>query len=770
MNKASHCCYKALGWQRNLSLGPFLLKGVETVLPISLTHMRLILDAMPNMAWIKDVDGRYLAINKRFEKFCIRKGVQILGNTDRAIFPEDMVKRFQTMEAAVMQTKTPQNADHYYQTPTGGTWYDTHIAPMLEQDGQVSGTIGFARRISRRKELEAELKRQKDFLKTMMDTIPDFIFYKDTNSRILGCNKPCQDKLYGIPEQQAVGKTILEITKNDRLAAKCLQYDTEVLTTGKMVRIEENMLLVDGMLIESETIKTPFFDDEGRITGLIGISRDITARKRLERQLKESQERYAAIINNAPEIVLIHRGGIITYINNIGLQITGYKREDVIGRHLTYFLTQQSAATVSAAMPKTAKGEMVDAYDIGFITKAGEVRNGLVRAARITVGGEQAILVVLIDVTEKKRIEDKLRASEEQIQREIELAARVQQDSLPPPLNETKVQVRPIFLPYHTVSGDLINYRWFEKSKKFCGYIVDVSGHGMATALQTATVKMLLDDRLLGGGEINETDFQEINQSMVKYLYEESFAGLMYFEFDFNCYLLKVITGGIHFFLAAKADTCELVPVFSGYLGMFDKAELQTMTMPFRPGDVYCMMSDGASDLIELHGVKRQSGFTQYLTWFEQLAAQPERSDDFSVVCIKIREKNTVMLLESSANQDELAAVQVKIATFLEQQASEHAGLLEVAVNEAVNNGLSAGNRVWIKLKRAGKRLMIRVRDNGPGFDAKRQAPAGAKDLEARLEQLSLAERGRGIMMMQMFCDQIKYNAQGNQVLLVKKL
>jgi len=71
----------------------------------------------------------------------------------------------------------------------------------------------------------------------------------------------------------------------------------------------------------------------------------------------------------------------------------------------------------------------------------------------------------IVDITERKRIEEMLRERERQTQMELLLAARVQQDSLPQPFIGDKVRVSTIFVPYSTVSGDLFNYKWFEEEK-----------------------------------------------------------------------------------------------------------------------------------------------------------------------------------------------------------------------------------------------------------------------------------------------------------------
>ncbi|KUO74975.1 MAG: hypothetical protein APF81_11985 [Desulfosporosinus sp. BRH_c37] len=221
---------------------------------------------------------------------------------------------------------------------------------------------------------------------------------------------------------------------------------------------------------------------------------------------------------------------------------------------------------------------------------------------------------------------------------ELFLAARVQQDSLPHPFIGDKVHVNTIFEPYSIVSGDLFNYKWFEGQNKLCGYIVDVSGHGVATALQTATFKMMLDNVLLTGEKIEMGDLQIINQRIMHYLYEDSFIALLYFEFDLKAAELKLISGGITLFLAAKPHECSLVPMSGCYLGIIDDPDIEMVTIPLKAGEIYCMMSDGASDLIELHGIHKQGSFTDYKNWLEKLTESPERNDDFSVICIEILE------------------------------------------------------------------------------------------------------------------------------------
>jgi len=349
------------------------------------------------------------------------------------------------------------------------------------------------------------------------------------------------------------------------------------------------------------------------------------------------------------------------------------------------------------------------------------------------------------------------------------LAARVQRDSLPQPFTGDKVRVGTIFEPYSTVSGDFFNYKWFENDQKLCGYIIDVSGHGVATALQTASIKMLLDVVLLNGDMIEEIDLQIINQKIMNYLFEDSFVALLYFEFDLKAALLNLISAGITLFLAAKPHECSLVPISGCYLGIIDDPEIEMVTIPIKAGEIYCMMSDGASDLIEAQGTRKLSCFTEYKNWLEKLAESPDRNDDFSVICIEILQENKATNVLDIKNEEDLADAQKVISEFLERNAPSHAPTLDVAINEAMNNGFTASGQVRVKTRQVGSKLIIRVKDEGPGFHTNE-----VKLIEDRHEEvfddLLESESGRGILLMRLFCDKVIYNAKGNEVLLMKQI
>lgn len=160
-------------------------------------------------------------------------------------------------------------------------------ATPYEQSDYICITQDITREFEREQELLASERRHREtsrFLSTLLDSIPDHIFYKDQNGVYLGCNQAFE-QASGISREHLIGKTDYEVY--DRETAELfVARDEIVLKLQKENRTEEAILYSDGRNLITETLKTPFFNDEGELAGLIGISRDITDRKKKEDKIE----------------------------------------------------------------------------------------------------------------------------------------------------------------------------------------------------------------------------------------------------------------------------------------------------------------------------------------------------------------------------------------------------------------------------------------------------------------------------------------------------
>lgn len=178
---------------------------------------------------------------------------------------------------------------------------------------------------------EAEAQRSNQMLETVMDNIPQRIFWKDRESRYLGCNMAfARDAGLAYPEQ-VVGKTDHDLPWR-ALAENVRAHDEEVISTGVPKMNFEVDLVIDGVHRTTVTSKLPFTDSDGRVIGVLGSYTDITERKRADLALRLQSRALDASVNAILITGPSAAGNLIEYVNPAFKRITGYDPAEVIGQ------------------------------------------------------------------------------------------------------------------------------------------------------------------------------------------------------------------------------------------------------------------------------------------------------------------------------------------------------------------------------------------------------------------------------------------------------
>ncbi|MDD5300117.1 MAG: PAS domain S-box protein [Gallionella sp.] len=136
-------------------------KLAEEIVLKSKANLRAILDNAPYIAWLKDTAGRFIAVNEAFFKTTGQKRIQdVLGKTDLDFWPKELAEKYRADDAEVMATRQKMLTEEPSIMEDGGMhWVETFKTPIMDENGQLLGTTGFARDITERKEFEEELKR-----------------------------------------------------------------------------------------------------------------------------------------------------------------------------------------------------------------------------------------------------------------------------------------------------------------------------------------------------------------------------------------------------------------------------------------------------------------------------------------------------------------------------------------------------------------------------------------------------------------------------------
>ncbi len=200
-----------------------------------------------------------------------------------------------------------------------GTVLERYSYPIIGKDGTRHGRIWSFRDTTERKRAEAELARERDLLRTLLNHAPDYLYFKDTESRFLQCSESLAQR-YGVDASALVGKTDFDIFNHEH-ARPAFDDEQEIIRTGQPVigKIEKETWK-QGQLTWVLTSKMPLRNKDGGIIGTFGISKDITAIKdaeaeldRAHRQLLETS-RLAGMAEVATS-VLHNVGNVLNSVN-----------------------------------------------------------------------------------------------------------------------------------------------------------------------------------------------------------------------------------------------------------------------------------------------------------------------------------------------------------------------------------------------------------------------------------------------------------------------
>ena len=369
-----------------------------------------------------------------------------------------------------------------------------------------------------------------------------------------------------------------------------------------------------------------------------------------------------------------------------------------------------------------------------------------------------------------RKSHDTLKKNHLQLNRDVMLAANVQRALLPPDFSDPFLVLESIYQPCRTVSGDFFDYVWSNDHKCFSGYVLDVSGHGIASSLQGMVVGAYFREALLSPMSLS-AKLHWINQRVLHYFTDETFAAAICFEFDFSQRTLTYACAGIYQFAAHCAALPGVVVMPGSLIGVVSTPEYFEATVPIREGESFYFMSDGIFERLSESHLPNPGCFAETVEGLRKLAMSDTAHDDCSAVCIRISGQQSFPLFFEFSRTADRNRIRARLHDVLKEILDEQAGRVEVAVGEAISNAARQSIAMRVKLSVIGQRLLIRVRDYGDGFEGNervnRYLRAQKHDL---FDERRMDEGGRGILIMVVWMDKVIYNRKGNEVLLVKSL
>jgi diguanylate cyclase (GGDEF)-like protein/PAS domain S-box-containing protein len=250
--------------------------------------IQMLIDNIPDYIYIKDRKNRFIMVNSAMADFSGKRPEDFIGKTDFDFAPQKIAKESFKDDNKVIKSNKPI-IDKFEKAIRSGKefWVSSSKIPWYDRNGNIMGTMGISRDITKRTQwTDSLLSKERNIINAIMNGITDHIYFKDLQSRFIRINK-AHSEAFGLKNpEEAVGKTDFDFFSEEH-AKQAFEDEQNVIKTGEpIVDLEEKETYEDKEDKWASTSKIPWYDQDGNIIGIFGITRDITDRKKADEKIK----------------------------------------------------------------------------------------------------------------------------------------------------------------------------------------------------------------------------------------------------------------------------------------------------------------------------------------------------------------------------------------------------------------------------------------------------------------------------------------------------
>lgn len=392
-------------------------KRDEAELRATTDLLHAVTEGTSDAIFVKDLDGRYLLLNGATCRIVGKDASEVLGRDDTAIFDAESAQWLKNRDRELMRSGIVTTQEETVSINGVPRTYLATKGPYRDESGDVIGLIGISTDITERKNSERLLQENEERFRLLMDSIPAYISYVDSNERYCWVNLK-YEQWYQRPRQEIIGKTVRELQSEANYQA--IKGSLHRVLQGETVHYELTLKSADNQLLTFDNRYVPHFTADGKVAGCYVLVFDVTEERQAQTALRESEKRYRKLFESCADgIFVLDARGQICSANPAGARMHGYTLEELLERNIRDIDSPEDAQLVSERLERLRSGESLS-FEVEHFRKDGTKFPVEVVASPFLVDDEFFVLAFDRDISERKAALRSLRLAKFSIDRAVD--------------------------------------------------------------------------------------------------------------------------------------------------------------------------------------------------------------------------------------------------------------------------------------------------------------------------------------------------------------
>ena len=385
-------------------------KQAEQALRESEEKYKILFDESPDSITIIGLDGVIQDCNKAVSRISLIPAKEMIGKSyfELDILMEEDIPKYIDFFSRFLNGEDVESFESRIKRRDNKIRHFEVFPAFIKKDDEILAIQVISRDNTEHKQAEEELRESKEKYQMLVEKLEEGVLLEDAEGVISFIN-PKTGKLLGYTKEELIGKHWSNIVPSEYIDQ--VSSETAKRPKGLRTTYEASLLARDGHQIPVIITATPIFSRKGKFEGILSVFTDITKRKAVEHELRESEERYRSYVESARDIIFtISPEGIFTSINPIAEFITGFAQDEWVGKPFLPLVHEDDLPIIIDGFRRVLEGERLSSAEMRLLTKSGDYVTVEIKAsAQVKDGKLVGMLGIARNITKRKQAEEALR-------------------------------------------------------------------------------------------------------------------------------------------------------------------------------------------------------------------------------------------------------------------------------------------------------------------------------------------------------------------------